>query len=81
MDKIVEGLANAEVFGHFTKKERLELAQLATKRLLHKGDILCFQGDSWTFVLYIASGTLRSVLSAPDGRTYVVYQWKVGEEF
>jgi CRP-like cAMP-binding protein len=31
--------------------------------------------------LYIASGTLRSVISTPDGREYIVSTWEAGEEF
>jgi CRP-like cAMP-binding protein len=43
--------------------------------------VICFQGDDCRLVLYIASGALRSVISAPDGREYVVSTWGAGDEF
>ena len=81
MDRIVEQLRNTEVFGHLTEKERLELTRIAVRKVLGKGDVICFQGDEHRFVLYIASGTLRSVINAPDGRVHVVSTWETGEEF
>lgn len=81
MENIGADLARLEVFGQFSGKERKELARLATRRSLKKGERLCSQGEYWPFVFYIASGVLRSMIGTPDGRTYVVYQWGQGEEF
>jgi CRP-like cAMP-binding protein len=78
---IVEHLGTTEVLGRLTEKERISLAQMATHRSLKKGEVICFQGDECRFVLYIASGTLRSVITAPDGREHVVSNWETGEEF
>jgi CRP-like cAMP-binding protein len=77
----IEQLSQAEVFGHLTEEERLELAGMALRKSLKKGDVICFQGDDCRFVLYIESGALRSVIGAPDGREYVVSTWEAGEEF
>lgn len=81
MDRFVEQLRNTEVLGHLIEKERLELARIAVRKVLGKGDVICFQGDEHRFVLYIASGTLRSVINSPDGRVHVVSTWEAGEEF
>ncbi|MBN1453773.1 MAG: Crp/Fnr family transcriptional regulator [Anaerolineales bacterium] len=81
LKRLVEKLSRAEVFSHLTEEERLELAGMALRKSLKKGDVICFQGDDCRFVLYIASGTLRSVIGAPDGREYVVSTWEAGEEF
>ncbi len=79
--QLAEQLARAEVFGLLTPTERLELAGIAHRKTLKKGDVICFQGDERRFVLYIAEGVLRSVINAPDGREYVVSTWEAGEEF
>lgn len=81
LELLVRQLGQAEVFSRFADGERLELARLATRKSLGKGDIVCFQGDDCRFVLYIASGALRSVINTPDGREYVVSTWETGEEF
>ena len=81
LKRLIEQLSKTEVFSHFSEGERLELARLAMRKLLKKGDVICFQGDDCRFVLYIVSGALRSVITAPDGREYVVSTWEAGEEF
>jgi CRP-like cAMP-binding protein len=81
MEKIVDSLAKSRVFGQFSEKERIELVNLAVRRPLKKGEILCRQGDFWSSVLYILKGALQSILATPDGRTYVVSRWHPGEEF
>ncbi len=78
---LVEQLSQTEVFSYFSEGERLEIANLAVRKSLAKGDVICFQGDDCRFVLYIESGALRSVINAPDGREYVVSTWEAGEEF
>lgn len=81
MKRLVELLERTEVYSHLAEDERVELANLATRKALQKGNVICYQGDERRFVLYIASGTLRSVINAPDGREYVVSTWESGEEF
>jgi len=78
---LVHMLAEAEVFSKFTVSEREQLAGIATKRVLERGETLCWQGDHWHFVFYITSGALKSTLMSPDGRTYVVSTWEQGVEF
>jgi CRP-like cAMP-binding protein len=63
---LAEQLTQAEVFGLLTPEERLELASVAHRKPLKKGDVLWFQGDECHLVLYIAEGILRSVINAPD---------------
>ena len=76
-----ELLRTVEVFKELTDIEREDLARLATRRVLSKGEILCYQEDHWPYVIYIASGGLRSSINSPDGRTYVVSAWGKGEVF
>jgi len=79
--QIIEQLSRSEVLGQLSRRELDQLAALAIRRSLRKGEILCFQGDEWRATLYIASGTLRSVINTSDGRQYVVSSWNPGEEF
>jgi CRP/FNR family transcriptional regulator len=81
MSHLAELLKNAEVFGQLTEEEREDLARLALRRSLRKDEILCHQEDHWPYVLYIAYGSMRSMITAPDGRSYVVTTWNKGEVF
>jgi CRP/FNR family transcriptional regulator len=81
MSHLAELLKNAEVFGQLTEEEREDLARLALRRSLKKDEILCHQEDHWPYVLYIAYGSMRSMITAPDGRSYVVTTWNKGEVF
>ncbi len=81
INRLVEQLSHTKVFSHLTETERLKLAEMAVRRSVKKGDVICFQGDECRFVLYIASGALRSVITAPDGREHIVSTWEIGEEF
>jgi CRP/FNR family transcriptional regulator len=81
MSHLAELLKNAEVFGQLTEQEREDLARLALRRSLKKDEILCHQEDHWPYVLYIAYGSMRSMITAPDGRSYVVTTWNKGEVF
>jgi CRP-like cAMP-binding protein len=53
----------------------------AVERHLKRDEGVYWEGDRWTNVLLIASGQLRSVIHAFDGRSYVVSSWDKGEEF
>ncbi|OGO29089.1 MAG: hypothetical protein A2W33_08920 [Chloroflexi bacterium RBG_16_52_11] len=81
MSHLAELLKNVEVFQHLTDVQREDLARLATRRSLRKDEIICRQEDLWPFMVYIAHGSLRSMINAPDGRSYVVSTWEKGEVF
>ena len=81
MDDLIKQLSQADVFEKFTPREREKLARLATRRVLKKGSILCWQGDPWPHVLYIASGLLKAVINSPDGGVYVISNWEAGVGF
>jgi len=79
--RLIERLNQSEVFKFLSDEELLELAKLAMRKSLNKGDVLCRQGDFRRFVTYIASGTLRSVINNPEGKEYFVSNWEAGDEF
>lgn len=74
-------LEHAEILGKFTTSQKERLAAFAVRRALERHETLFLQGDDWRNVLLIASGKLRSVIHAPDGRSYVVSTWGEREEF
>jgi CRP/FNR family transcriptional regulator, cyclic AMP receptor protein len=74
-------LEQAEVLCKFTNSQKERLTAFAVRRALGKDETLFWQGDDWRNVLLIASGKLRSVIHAPDGRSYVVSTWGEQEEF
>lgn len=77
----IERLRNNEIFCHLTDDELEELADMATRRSLEKGEFLALQGSEWRAVLHIVSGLLRSVIQTPDGRRHVVTTWEAGGDF
>jgi CRP-like cAMP-binding protein len=81
MTDLLTLLENGEVLGKFTPNQIQQLALLAAKRVLKRDEVVCWQGDLSTSVLLIASGQLRSVIRALDGRSFVVSTWEKGEEF
>jgi CRP/FNR family transcriptional regulator len=81
LNHLAEYLSKTEILGLLTEPDRHELSKIALRRSLNKGDLLCSQGETWPYVIYIASGMLRSVINAPDGRSYVVGTWEKGEVF
>ena len=74
-------LDNANVLGKFTTAQKDKLISLSIKRSLNRNQPLFWQGDLWVNVLLIASGKLRSVIHAPDGRSFTVSSWEKGDEF
>lgn len=81
MNHLAELLKHVEVFEQLADGEREELAHLSTRRSLGKDEIVCRQGDDWPYVFYIAYGSLRSMITARDGRAYVVSTWNKGDVF
>jgi CRP-like cAMP-binding protein len=81
MSRLADLLGSAEVFQCLPESQREELASLAQRRSLEKGEVVCYQGDDWPHTVYIGNGELRSVINSPDGRSYIVSLWGKGEVF
>ena len=81
MNDLVAFLDKASVLGKFTHAQKQRLASMAVQHVLERDKSLYWQGDHWPNVLLISSGKLRSVIHAPDGRSYVVSTWEEGDEF
>jgi CRP/FNR family transcriptional regulator len=81
MSRLADVLQSSAIFGCLSQPELDQLAGLGQRRSLEKGEALFREGDHWPFALYIASGSFRSVINAPDGRSYIVSTWNKGEDF
>ena len=81
LNQLVEQLGHTDVFGQLSNSEKFKLAELAVRKVLRKGEEICYQDDESRFVLYIERGSLHSVISSPDGRDHMVSAWGKGEEF
>jgi CRP/FNR family transcriptional regulator, cyclic AMP receptor protein len=81
MPELIDLLENSPVLGKFTNAQRQEMAAMAVRRVLKRDKAIYRQGDDWTNVILIAVGQLRSVISALDGRSYIVTTWKKGDDF
>jgi len=74
MDELFECLAEAPVFSKLNASDRAELAQLAIRRNYQKGQCICWQGEPWPKVAYIASGLVEWAMLSPAGKRQVVFK-------
>ena len=73
MPKILDCLSKAPVFSKLTEHERTDLAAVATEKKYGKDEYVCWQGEVWPYVAYIASGHLEWAMLSPEGRRQVMF--------
>ena len=73
MPKILDCLTQAPVFSKLTERERADLVAVATEKKFSKEEYVCWQGEVWPYVAYIASGRLEWAMLSPEGRRQVVF--------
>lgn len=73
MPKILDCLSKAPVFSKLTEHERTDLAAVTTEKKYGKDEYVCWQGEVWPYVAYIASGRLEWAMLSPEGRRQVVF--------
>lgn len=74
MQKILDCLSRAPVFSKLTESDRAELVECAAEKKYRKDEYVCWQGEEWPFVAYIASGRLEWAMLSPEGRRQVVFK-------
>ena len=52
---------------------RADLAAGAAEKRFGKDEYVCWQGETWPYVAYIASGRLEWTMLSPEGRRQVVF--------
>lgn|SRR5574338_1035458 len=73
MPKILDCLSQAPVFSKLTGRERADLAAVAAEKKYSKDEYVCWQGEVWPYVAYIASGRLEWAMLSSEGRRQVVF--------
>jgi CRP-like cAMP-binding protein len=73
MQKILDCLAQALVFSKLTERDRSDLVAGAVEKKYSKDEYVCWQGETWPYVAYIASGRLEWAMLSPEGRRQVVF--------
>jgi CRP-like cAMP-binding protein len=76
MDNIAECLSQAPVFSKLMPPQRRALADRAVVREFSKDEFVCWQGDIWPRVAYVAEGRLEWSMLSPEGRRQVVFELK-----
>jgi len=74
MQKILDCLSHAPVFSKLTEHDRANLAAGAVEKKYSKDEFVCWQGETWPHVAYIASGRLEWAMLSPEGRRQVVFR-------
>lgn len=73
MKKTLDCLSQALVFSKLTERSRTDLMAGAAEKKFSKDEYVCWQGETWPYVAYIASGRLEWTMLSPEGRRQVVF--------
>ena len=73
MKKTLDCLSQAPVFSKLTERIRADLVAGAAEKKFNKDEYVCWQGETWPYVAYIASGRLEWTMLSPEGRRQVVF--------
>ena len=73
MQNILDCLSKAPVFSKFTERDRQELMKHAMEKKYSRDEYVCWQGEVWPYVAYIATGKLEWAMLSPEGRRQVVF--------
>lgn len=73
MEKILDCFSKALVLSKLTHNDQLELLKLAVKKRVARGQVICWQGDLWPYVVFIVKGKLEWTMLSSEGRRQVVF--------
>ena len=73
MDELAQQLEQAEVLGKLPEPVRVELAKLAIRREIPRGEYLCHQGYVWQNALFVASGRMRWTMLSAGGQEHTLF--------
>ena len=81
MEELPRLLEQAEVLGKLPDAARAELAKLAARKEIPRGEFLCRQGDVWTYALLVASGKMRWTMLSAGGQEHTLLVIDPGSVF
>jgi CRP/FNR family transcriptional regulator len=73
MQITLDCLARAPVFEKLPDADRAELVSRASRKVQERGETICWQGEPWPYVAFIASGQAEWVMLSPEGKRQVVF--------
>ena len=79
MDSRKQLLARLDLFTGLSEREIDEVAQIARRRTLKKGDVLFHKGDEGGDLYIIVSGVVKAYSTSPDGTEVVFRLMTAGE--
>ena len=74
MQTTLNCLSRAPVFEKLSDADRAELVARASRKVQERGETICWQGEPWPNVAYIASGQAEWVMLSPEGKRQVVFK-------
>jgi CRP/FNR family transcriptional regulator len=74
MQTALDCLSRAPVFEKLSDADRAELVSRASRKIQERGETICWQGEPWPNVAYIASGQAEWVMLSPEGKRQVVFK-------
>jgi len=81
MNGLQELISQVPVFRKLSENQQEELGNLATMRILRKGEILALNGEEWPFVIVISNGLLHANKESAEGRCLTVRSFTDGDVF
>ena len=78
---IYEHLARAEIFCALPDPARAELAKLAARKEIPRGEFLCRQGEVWTYALLVTTGKMRWTMLSAGGQEHTLVLVEPGAVF
>jgi len=73
LQSTLDCLSRMPVFSKLSDLDRNELVERAIIKKYNKDEFICWQGETWSKVAYIASGRLEWSMLSPEGRRQVVF--------
>lgn len=74
MQTALDCLSRALVFEKLSDADRADLVSRARLKVHERGESICWQGELWPNVAYIASGRVEWVIVSPEGKRQVVFK-------
>lgn len=81
MDELKELLRHHPVFTCLEEAHLRQLADMASRQKLARGEVLALQGDVWPYLFLVAEGELEAVKGSSEGRNLLVTTFGKGELF
>lgn len=80
-EKLANFLKDGSLFGNLSEEELQQLSQIARERRFDRNQVIFYEGDLGGSLYLIASGTVKIVMMADDGREHILGLLHEGDFF